>query len=195
MTQSSRSYTTIHVAKRLGVSLQTVQRWVDAGHLRAWKTPGGHRRIEATSAEALFKSHEEGVGLAPANGTHGAAAVRSVVIVDDDPGARLLLETLVRQALPDAQIVSANNGFQGLIVIGRLAPDVVITDIQMPHMNGLELLRSLTVDEASRPRLLIAVTALRADELRRVGELPAGVQLFSKPVDQARFSAALAALA
>lgn len=50
-----RTYSTVEIARRLGVSIQTVQRWVDAGHLKAWKTMGGHRRISAESAEALLK--------------------------------------------------------------------------------------------------------------------------------------------
>lgn len=50
-----RTYSTVEIARRLGVSIQTVQRWVDTGKLKAWKTLGGHRRIDAESAEALLK--------------------------------------------------------------------------------------------------------------------------------------------
>jgi len=52
--QRPSSYSTAHVAKQLGISVPTVQRWVDAGQRKAWKTPGGHRRIDADSAERLF---------------------------------------------------------------------------------------------------------------------------------------------
>ncbi|XVJ69915.1 MAG: excisionase family DNA-binding protein [Rhizobacter sp.] len=51
---ASRTYSTVEIARRLGVSIQTVQRWVDSGKLKAWKTLGGHRRIDAESAEALL---------------------------------------------------------------------------------------------------------------------------------------------
>jgi excisionase family DNA binding protein len=57
MTAPRKSYSTVEIARRLGVSIQTVQRWVDAGRLKAWKTLGGHRRIDADSAEALLR-HE-----------------------------------------------------------------------------------------------------------------------------------------
>jgi excisionase family DNA binding protein len=60
-----RTYSTVEVARRLGVSIQTVQRWVDSGKLKAWKTFGGHRRIEAESAEKLLAS--AGVSVAPAS--------------------------------------------------------------------------------------------------------------------------------
>jgi excisionase family DNA binding protein len=192
VTQDPRSYTTIEVAKRLGVSLQTVQRWVDAGHLKAWKTLGGHRRIEAASAELLFKEQEDRIGA-----TESTRADRvetpglSVVVVDDNPIDLALLVVLVRKALPEATVEAAGNGFQGLVAIGKSSPQIIITDIQMPNMNGIEMIRTLLEDAAARPRTLIAVSALATHELSALGTLPAGVQVFTKPLDQDRFIAVL----
>jgi excisionase family DNA binding protein len=190
--KGKHSYTTIDVAKRLGVSLQTVQRWVDAGHLKAWKTLGGHRRIEASSAELLFKEQEERIGA-----TESAEAARqdapslSVVVVDDDPLDRDLLVMLVHQALPHAIVEAAPNGFQGLVAIGKMAPQIVITDIHMPHMDGFEMIRTLMEGVAVRPRKIIAVSALSRPELSSMGTLPPEVLLFTKPLDQDRLVAAL----
>jgi len=47
--------TTAEAARSLGVSLRTVQLWVDSGALQAWKTVGGHRRIPLESLERLRK--------------------------------------------------------------------------------------------------------------------------------------------
>ena len=192
MTQDQRSYTTVEVAKRLGVSLQTVQRWVDAGHLKAWKTLGGHRRIEASSADLLIKEQEAHIG--PMQSTkveHALAPTVSVVVVDDDPLDLALLVMLVRKALPDANVESAANGFQGLVAVGKSSPQIVITDIHMPHMDGFEMIRSLLEKEVDRPRTLIAVSALSRQEVSAMGTLPPGVQVFTKPLDQLRFVAAL----
>lgn len=183
MTQDPRSYTTVEVAKRLGVSLQTVQRWVDAGHLKAWKTLGGHRRIEAAGAELLFQEQDARIGA--------VAPPVSVVVVDDDPRDLALLVMLVRKALPDANVEAVANGFQGLVAVGKSLPQIVVTDIHMPHMNGFEMIRSLLEDEAARPRTLIAVSGLSRQELAEMGTLPPGVQIFTKPLDQGRFVAAL----
>ncbi len=46
---------TREAAERLGVSLRTVQLWTEAGLLRAWKTPGGHRRILTSSVDRLLQ--------------------------------------------------------------------------------------------------------------------------------------------
>jgi excisionase family DNA binding protein len=187
-----RSYTTVEVARRLGVSLQTVQRWVDAGHLKAWKTLGGHRRIEAAGAERLFKEQDDRIGaMASSTATGATDSPVAVVVVDDDPLDRALLVTLVQTALPGATVEAAANGFQGLMAIGRTTPQIVISDIHMPHMNGFEMIRTLVEDLELRPRTLIAISALSAEELASVGSLPADVQFFTKPLNPERFMAAL----
>ena len=127
------SYSTAFVARRLGVSVPTVQRWVDAGHLKAWKTLGGHRRIDAESAEQLFRSQ-----ALPADGEavpEAPAEALRVVVVDDNPNDRDLLTALVEEALPGAVITVAENGFQGLVAIGRLA-EVPIHGKDYPTADG-----------------------------------------------------------
>ena len=192
MTAQFRSYSTIEVAKRLGVSLQTIQRWVDAGNLKAWKTLGGHRRIDAESAEALFKS--QGSVTAPAELAAPSDSPRSslqVLVVDDDPVDLELTLALVRRALPDAEITQAEDGFQALLAVGRRVPDILITDINMPHMDGFEMIRSLVGGGALRPTTILAVSSLSPSDLEARGRLLPEVQLMSKPVDEARFATTL----
>jgi excisionase family DNA binding protein len=174
--EERRSYSTAHVAKRMGVSIPTVQRWVDAGQLLAWKTLGGHRRIDADSADALISRHSS-AAMAPA-----PAETISVVIVDDNPDDRDLLAALVDEALPGASVTIADNGFVGLVAIGKTQADLVITDIQMPHMDGIEMLRQLCSNEGLSPRALVAVTSLTPRQLAQRGELPEAVQYVRKPV-------------
>lgn len=181
-----RSYTTAEVAQRLGVSLQSVQRWVDAGDLLAWKTPGGHRRIDAASADA-FAERAQAAGLRSAAAAHPVV----VVVVDDNPVDREVLVHRVRAALPDARVDSAADGFEGLVLIGRLAPRLVITDIQMPYMDGFQMIRSLLTAPAAEHCSIIAVSALAAEDLALVGTLPAGVGFFSKPVPVPAFTDAV----
>jgi CheY-like chemotaxis protein len=114
-----------------------------------------------------------------------------VLIVDDDAIDRELLCSLVHKALPEARISLAENGFQGLLAAGRLAPKIVVTDIQMPQMDGFEMIRQLLADRVARPHTVLAVSAHSGQALEAIGRLPAEVQFFSKPVDEARFVVAL----
>lgn len=171
-----RSYSTAELARRMGVSIPTVQRWVDAGQLQAWKTLGGHRRIDADSADALI-AQQAATAAVPST-----AAPLGVVIVDDNPDDRDLLGALVEAALPGATVTVADNGVLGLLAIGQTRPDVVITDIQMPQVDGLEMLRQLAGIDAAGPRVLVAVSSLSPRQLAQRGELPASVQYVRKPI-------------
>jgi len=164
----------------MGVSIPTVQRWVDAGRLRAWKTLGGHRRIDAASADALFDAQQQpapGAEAAP-----GAALDLKVVIVDDNADDRDLLVALAEEAFPGATIQAVENGFLGLVAIGQHNPQVVLTDIQMPKMDGLEMLRQLSREEGSRAPLLVAVSSLDARQIEQRGGLPEAVHHVRKPL-------------
>lgn len=180
------------------MSIQTVQRWVDAGHLKAWKTLGGHRRIDADSAERLLR-HELTVGrqalapTAPALSASLAGGIQpsSVLIVDDNEDDREILQHLVLSALPTANVTAVSSGFEALVCIGCQSPDVLITDIMMPNMNGFEMLRHLAHDCAVRPKTIWAVSNHTRDELLSLGELPDDVLFQPKPLDRQQFCAML----
>ena len=65
-----------------------------------------------------------------------------VLLVDDEPLVLVGLQSMLKWEDYDAQVVgTARNGAQALDLIGELRPELVITDIKMPVMNGLELLK------------------------------------------------------
>jgi excisionase family DNA binding protein len=192
MKEAVRSYSTLEIARRLGISLQTVQRWVDSGRLKAWKTPGGHRRIDALSAELLFEEQAPQKAIEHPETTAGTPLnAVSVVIVDDDPLDRELIVTLVHIAVPNAHLLVAGNGFQGLVLIAKWAPDIVVADLHLPHMDGIEMIRNVLADTATRPRLLMAVSEKPVEKLLVWGQLPTEVVVMQKPLNQAKFIRAL----
>ena len=176
----SPSYSTALLARRLGVSVPTVQRWVDLGHLKAWKTVGGHRRIDAESAENFIRVQTQRRGGEAAVGPAQAATPLSVLVLDADD--RGLLHALVDIAVPYARVVCAGNGFDALIEVGRAMPDLIVADLALAHMDGVELIRHLCMQGRRRP----AVVAVSAQAEPALG-LPAGVGLLTRPVEPVQF--------
>lgn len=170
------SYSTAYVAKRLGVSVPTIQRWVDSGRLIAWKTMGGHRRIDAESANEIFS---EQVDLVSGSNQGGPV----VVLVEDSPNDRDLIVAMLEHIIPSAQIAISHNGYDGLLQIGKLQPDLVITDIIMPTMDGFELISHVLNCKSIKRPVIIAVSSLNSAQVKLRGKLPKNVKLLQKPLE------------
>lgn len=56
----SLGLTTAQAARHLGVSISTIRRWSDAGHLTGYRTPGGQRRFSADQLDAFLASLQRG---------------------------------------------------------------------------------------------------------------------------------------
>ena len=128
---------TREAADRLGVSLRTVQLWSEAGLLRAWKTPGGHRRILTASVDELLQ-RREGV-----TGRRAPGGAFQVLVVEDEPDFRQLFELHLRSWGLPIHLTSVPSGFEALLQIGASRPDLLITDLRMPGIDGFEMLRAL----------------------------------------------------
>jgi two-component system LytT family response regulator len=108
--------------------------------------------------------------------------------VDDEPLARELLRELLA-AHPDVNIVAeCANGFTAVKSIAELAPDVVFLDVQMPKLDGFEVLSLLPRREDGRPAVVFVTAfdqyAVKAFEANAVDYL-------LKPFDRARLAAAV----
>jgi two-component system response regulator (stage 0 sporulation protein A) len=66
----------------------------------------------------------------------------TILLVDDDPPLTDLI-TLVLRDLPNCQVLTARNGPEALVLCSSLRPKVMVLDILLPHMNGLDLLREM----------------------------------------------------
>jgi len=179
---------TREAADRLGVSLRTVQLWSEAGLLRAWKTPGGHRRILTTSIDALLQ-RRTGVGTRrPSGGSY------QVLIVEDEPDFRQLFELHLRSWDLPIQLHSVPSGFDALLQIGASRPDLLITDLRMPGIDGFGMLRALRASGAISELEIIVVTALTEHTIAERGGLPAGVTVLFKPLRFAELKSRLSHL-
>jgi len=102
-----------------------------------------------------------------------------VLVVDDEASARSGLEKLLRQE--GYEVESASDGENALSLVSDRPPDVVVTDLKMPRMDGMQLLAKLREQNAEIP--VIVVTAF-GDVASAVGAMRAGAaDYLTKPVD------------
>ena len=184
---ASDTCTTREAARRLGVSLRTVQLWTESGVLDAWKTPGGHRRVLNAAVDRLIADRR------PPTRSPSADRQLQVLVVEDDPTLLALYRySFAAFHLPIA-LRLAPNGYEGLIRIGEERPDILFTDLMMPGIDGFQMLRTL----AHRPELaamqLVVVSGLDAAEIAERGGLPENVTVLSKPIPFEQLEAMVAA--
>jgi excisionase family DNA binding protein len=169
--------TTREAARLLGVSLRTVQLWVEGGVLSAWKTPGGHRRISQSSVDAVLGQRRAGYRPDAA----GQAPLR-VVVVDDDADLLRLYTMQLQGFQPPLDVTTASNGYEGLVRVGEIKPDLLITDLMMPGVDGFMMLQALQSDRELRGMRILVVTGMSEDAIRDRGGLPPHVAMFPKPL-------------
>jgi len=171
--------TTREAGETLGVAVRTVQLWVEAGVLPAWRTAGGHRRIARGAVEKLLAERQRDLTPnAPAKDLKGPAL--KLLLVEDDPHLLRLFSGVVAAWTFPVELTTATNGFEGLVRIGEMRPDIVVTDLIMPSMDGFEMLRALKKPGSGFASLkVLVVSALSAEEITERGGLPDGV-IFSR---------------
>jgi class 3 adenylate cyclase len=106
-----------------------------------------------------------------------------ILIVDDNPANLDILQT--RLAAHSYDILTAEDGAAGLAMAREKQPDLILLDIMMPKMDGIEVCRRLRAD-ASLPFMPIIMVTAKADSKDVVAGLEAGAdEYLTKPVDQA----------
>ena len=100
-----------------------------------------------------------------------------MLVVDDEPG----IVELVAMVLDDDRVavLTAGDGVEALAIAHEERPKLVITDIMMPRMNGVELCERLRADPETQDTVVLLMSAAREFELGECG----AVGLLSKPFD------------
>ncbi|MCD8515443.1 MAG: helix-turn-helix domain-containing protein [Burkholderiaceae bacterium] len=170
---SGSYYTTLEVAKILGMAVRSVQLMVDRGDLQAWKTPGGHRRITRESLDRWIQGSRAGVtGVGALHGspeTRGGRRkavqhVPRILLIEDSSHFQTLVSMLVRQRFPGVDLHIANDGITGLVSFGHLQPDLIIVDILLPGIDGATMITGLRRHSLFGACKLIVLTSLDQDQ-------------------------------
>ena len=183
----SDDMSTLEAARVLGLAVRSVQLMVDRGDLEAWKTPGGHRRISRTSIErwrnAPQKSHGDASSGRRSDTAHADAndGRTKVLLIEDSVHFQNLVTLLLRQQFPDLSLHVASDGISGLVMAGKLQPEILMVDILLPGIDGAALISSLRSHPQFSDSQLIVVTSLDTEQLKPYALALQGVPVVHKP--------------
>jgi DNA-binding response OmpR family regulator len=143
--------------------------------------------LSKLSVRTSIQEHTMNSGSPPRNRS------RTLLVVDDDPDMRELLQTELESQ--GFAVLTAMNGAEAVATAKTMAPDVILMDILMPVMDGIEAIRKLKANETTRPIPILILTIVDNRE-NLIAGLEAGAQdyitkPFFLPELKARVTAAL----
>ncbi len=148
--------TTGEVARYCHTSTSQVKRWIHNGDLIAIQTPGGHFRLRKED----FRSFLERMDMPVIEEFFKSMVKKRILIADDDPLIVDSFSELIKARYKDIEIEKAYDGYETLIKTGQFNPDLLILDIRMPKIDGLEVCHRLRHDKTINPEIkILAVTA------------------------------------
>lgn len=165
-------------AELSNASDSTVKRWIKSGMLKAYKTIGGHYRIFKNDLYAFLKSN----GIPVKEETHSTP--KRILVVDDDFQVREGLMKYIRINCQDAEIASAENGFEAGVLMTQFKPDLVILDLFMPMLDGFTVCRQIKENAITSGIFIIVITGFKEQEIEQKA-IDSGANLvMHKPIDK-----------
>lgn len=172
------------VARLLQVDPSSVVKWARDGLLTAFLTPGGHRRFKASDVVVFLRTHKMFV---PPELT---GAVRRVLLVDDDPLVAKALERGLKRS-PELQVSTRSSGVAALVEIGASRPDVLVLDLHLPDLDGLQILERLKANPATASIVVVLVSGKLTAELGKRAMSLGAKAVLAKPVTAATLKQAI----
>ena len=151
-------FTTTEAAQICGVAHTTVIRWIGEGKLKAHETPGGHRRIERGDLVDFLKRFNM-----PVPSSLSDTRFR-VLAVDDEQVMLSMIRKLFDDCPDEIELHMATHGMVALMLIGKIPFDLVILDVIMPDMDGVEVCRALKRNPDTAAVKIIAITGKQLTE-------------------------------
>src|ERR1035437_5785845 len=156
----ARHLSTFAIAEMLHVDPSSVANWIDQGILKAFRTPGGHRRVLEEDLADFLRRRK--MPLPP----DVRAKPGRIIVVDDDKAVAGVIARSIREQFPKYEVLEAYDGFQAGGMVATLKPDLVILDLKMPGMDGHEVCRAIKSQPDTQHTEIIAITAFPTAQSR-----------------------------
>jgi len=172
--------TTKSVARYCHMSVTQIKRWIQNGDLKAVQTPGGHYRI----TQKDFRDFLDRQGLPIVEDFFKGKKQKKILVADDDAKLVSVISDILRARYEGIEIEAAYDGYEALINAGDFKPDLMILDIRMPKIDGLEVCRRLRENKAISSSIKILAMTAHTEAYDRETVIAAGADDYLiKPVD------------
>ncbi len=173
--ESKQSFSTSEVARFCHVTADTIRKWAEAGRIRVFKTPGGHRRIRRDDLMRFLRENN-----IPIHEDLDNSGVR-LLVVDDEKAVISVIRRFLERSSTPFQIEVAMDGFEAGRQVATFRPDVIFLDLRLPGIDGFEVCRRIKTNAESSSSHVLAMTGYYEGEVaQRVIELGADM-LLQKP--------------
>ena len=132
--------------------------------------------------ELIRTPHDAVAGQAELTDTRISRSLPVALVVDDSISARRTLAQIVRDAGYDVR--TAKDGLEAITLIEKRQPDIILTDLEMPRMNGIELATHIKTNADTSALPVVIITSRATDKHRQLAE-SAGVDVYlTKPYSE-----------
>ena len=143
MNKKSKYLTVNQIAAYLEVSKQAVNNWIKVGDMKVYRLPSGRIKI----LKSDFLSYLETNNLY-VDSTFFGNNLKNIVVIDDDVKILDLYRQFFDQKMLKVNVEYATDGISGLIKVGTLKADMVILDIELAGMNGIQVCNKILEDKS-----------------------------------------------
>lgn len=145
-------YSTFEIASMLQVDPGSVSNWIDHNLLKAYRTPGGHRRVNSEDLLGFLGQHSIPVP------SELELQPKRVLVVDGKAAQGKSIANAIKKSHPDYQVVEVHDGFHAGSCIAGLKPDVVILTNGVPGLDPVQICKEIRSQAATRHTAIVALT-------------------------------------
>lgn len=166
--ETKLSFSTSEVATYCHVTPDTIRKWAEAGRIRVFKTPGGHRRIRREDLIRFLKENS-----IPLHDDLRDSGVK-ILIVDDEKAVLSVIRRFLEMSKTAFEIEVAMDGYDAGHQVATFRPDVVFLDLRLPGVDGFEVCRRIKGDPQHAGTRIVAMTGYYdGEQIDRIVELGA----------------------
>jgi CheY-like chemotaxis protein len=108
--------------------------------------------------------------------------MKHILVVEDDNSLSVLLRLIMKVQQEDWDVTSAVTGLEALSQVEKSKPDLILLDIMMPEMDGLEVARRLHSDERYQDPKIVILSALSDPDTQRKAQEAGVLEYWTKPI-------------